>query len=59
MVWCALHKQNQTKVLHADLKTSHHMMDKIQWFKNLKSIPQKKLRVQVVNNSIILVVIPS
>jgi hypothetical protein len=33
-------------------------MDKVHWFKNLNSIPQKKLRVQVVNDSIILVVIP-
>lgn len=35
------------------------MMDFVHWFKNLNFIPQKKLRVQVVNDSIILLVIPS
>lgn len=34
------------------------MMDKVHWFKNLKYISQKKLRVQVANDSILLVIIP-
>jgi hypothetical protein len=57
MIWLVIQAKLNNNVWYGDFGASHQIMNRYPWFRNLQTIPQRRIKVHVANDANIWVII--